>query len=153
MPSEWWTQKGLYWPPWSSWFSRNPWPAWEKRRTWWSRSTWYSWLCWSKSKILVSLMHSFVQLLQIKTSYSPWEKKMMKSTIYFLLCHFHSFQIATKYQDLKVAKMGIKIVYCGKSKRFPHNPKCTFHLNKAVSAKLQHWLWRETTSLVHSICF
>lgn len=44
----------------------------------------------------------------------------MKSTIYFLLCHFHSFQIATKYQELKVAKMRIRIVYCGKSKRFPH---------------------------------
>lgn len=83
MPFEWWTQKGLYWPPWSSWFSRNPWPAWEKRRTWWSRSTWYSWLRWSKSKMLVSLMHSFVHLLQIKTSYSPWEEKWWKVQFIF----------------------------------------------------------------------
>lgn len=135
MPFGWWIKKGLYWPPWPSWLSRNPWPAWEERRTWWSRTTWYSWLPWSKSEILVSLLHNFISLLEKKIQ-AILHEKAIKSRISLSLCHFNSFQIAIyKILKAKFARMEVKIRYFGKSKRYPHNPKPTFHFKNAVSAE------------------
>lgn len=134
MPCGWRTQKGLYWPPWSSWLSRNPWPAWEERRTWWSRTTWYSWLPWSKSEILVSLFHSFICLLE-KKHQAVLHWKMMKSMVLFFFAISIAFRLlSTKYGKTKMGRMEVKIGCFEKSKRVPHNPKSTSHLNKAVSA-------------------